>query len=240
MTRIFVYILLILFTSCEFQNNYSEFDTNVVVDLGSEEFFDQLEKEKGVILDVRTVEEIDNGHLIGASFIDFYDLRFKTKASWIPNDKPIYVYCYGGGRSSKAAEMLINLGFSRVYNLKNGYREWSSSGLPIEKSNKNYNKRFKVFNVKQVKSIISENENTLLVFKTPWCLPCKKLDAVLNQFSLNNQKWKIISLNMDSNFNLAQYYSIKSVPTIIAFNKSDIVMKHSGFLELSELISKLP
>ena len=77
----------------------------------------QLEKllidNPGVLLDVRTKEETNNGHLENASFIDFYDENFEEKASWIKKDQPIYIYCHAGGRSSKAADILLSLGLTR-------------------------------------------------------------------------------------------------------------------------------
>ena len=111
-----------------------------------EDFFNQIEKENGVILDVRTNEEVVKGSIIDASFIDFYDPKFTTKASWIKKDQPVYVYCHGGGRSAKAAEKLISLGFSKVYNLVGGYSDWKSSGLPIKSSVVSNPVSYKVYN----------------------------------------------------------------------------------------------
>ena len=98
----FIILTMIFHVSCSYKGADHESFTGVV-DLESEELFNHLEKNNGVLLDVRTNEEVDRGYIIGASFIDYYDPQFLTKASWIKKDQPIYVYCHAGGRSAKAA-----------------------------------------------------------------------------------------------------------------------------------------
>jgi rhodanese-related sulfurtransferase len=201
-------------------------------------FLQKSKKEKGVILDVRTMEEIVQGSIIDASFIDFYDPKFTTKASWIKKEQPIYVYCHGGGRSAKAAEKLISLGFSKVYNLEGGYSNWKSSGLPVKSGLSSNPISYKVYNTKQIDTILNSNQNTLLIFKTPWCLPCKKLDPIIEKFSENNKPWEILVLNMDANINLVKAFNIESVPTILAFKKTEKLFSHIGFIDLVSLEKK--
>ena len=208
-----------------------------VVDLESEAFLNQLNQNKGVLLDVRTNEEVGRGYIIGASFIDYYDPQFLTKASWIKKDQPIYVYCHAGGRSAKAAEKLLELGFENVYNLAGGYRDWNSSGFPIKQGLDADFKKSKVCTKQQLDHKLFENSFTLLVFKTPWCLPCKKLDAVLEQFSKQRVGWDVIVLNMDANQILAKEFDVSSVPTVIGFRYSDQLFSHIGFVDLKGLLS---
>ena len=85
------------------------------------------------LLDVRTPGEVAEGHLPGATVIDISDAAFMDKASALPKDKPVYVYCRSGARSARAASQLVKMGFPGVYNLSGGIMGWSRAGLPVER-----------------------------------------------------------------------------------------------------------
>ena len=68
MNRSLLYLLLIcLFTSCSVNGNKQ------VNDLRPIDFFHKMNQQDHILLDVRTAEEIGNGFIKNASFIDFYD-----------------------------------------------------------------------------------------------------------------------------------------------------------------------
>ena len=231
-------ILLFCLCSCVDSN---DFDPNTipvnVLDVENHQMVKLLEDNPGVLLDIRTPEEVSKGFLTNASFINFYDENFLQKASWIKKNQAIYVYCHAGGRSSKAAEMLIELGFREVYNLVGGYSKWLEDGYIVEKGLKNIKgPSSKSFSKEQVDGILQTNQNVVLVFKTPWCLPCKKLDAVLDSFSKNRPNWEVVKINMDSNKDLAENYEVNSVPTLLFFKKSKQLSSHVGFISLQDLL----
>ena len=76
-----------------------------------------------IILDVRSPQEYNEGHIIGAINIPEYEIS--TKVNNIIQDKntKIIVYCASGSRSKKAIKTLKKLGFVNLYNLENGI-EW--------------------------------------------------------------------------------------------------------------------
>jgi thioredoxin 1 len=99
---------------------------------------DEFEKKLSTIkdkqvLDVRTAEEFANGHLAQATMIDYYKSDFKLQVAKLDKNKPLFVYCGSGARSESATEILEELGFKKVYDLKGGYRAWKSAGKPITK-----------------------------------------------------------------------------------------------------------
>jgi len=79
----------------------------------------------------------------------------------------------------------------------------------------------------------------MLVFKTPWCLPCKQLEPVLDSFSLVTKNWKVLKINMDNNMDIAEKFDVKSVPTILNFKNNILQFKHTGYLSLDLLMSKV-
>lgn len=77
------------------------------------------------MVDVRTAEEYDAGHIEGARNIDVLKDNFQTEAKTsIPKDKTVAVYCRSGKRSLKAAAILAKAGY-HVVNLRGGWLEWS-------------------------------------------------------------------------------------------------------------------
>ncbi len=84
-----------------------------------------------IVLDVRTVEEFNEGHIEGAILIDQKQSDFieKTK-SLLPIDKKIAIYCRSGRRSANAAGRLADIGYKCV-NLKGGIIAWKDAGKPI-------------------------------------------------------------------------------------------------------------
>ena len=67
-----------------------------------------------VILDVRTQEEFDQGHIPGAILIPDYEIEEKAENVLKDKDQLILVYCRSGRRSKLAAEDLQKLGYTNI------------------------------------------------------------------------------------------------------------------------------
>lgn len=80
-----------------------------------------------ILVDVRTAEEYEQGHLEGAQNFDWFADDFAENFKNIPKDRKVYVYCKKGGRSSKAQEKLNSMGFLDVVNLSGGYDAYLES-----------------------------------------------------------------------------------------------------------------
>ena len=87
----------------------------------------QSELKAIVLVDVRTPEEFNAGHLDNALNINWFDTDFAAQFESISKDKTIYVYCKKGGRSAKAQKKLEALGYSNVVNLEGGYDAWAEN-----------------------------------------------------------------------------------------------------------------
>jgi len=67
-----------------------------------------------VILDVRTKEEFDEGHIPGAILIPDYEIQEKAETVLRDKAQLILVYCRSGRRSKNAAQILAQLGYTNV------------------------------------------------------------------------------------------------------------------------------
>ncbi|WP_268035479.1 rhodanese-like domain-containing protein [Algoriphagus sp. PAP.12] len=104
-----------------------------VTSLSASDFKDKTDQNKGIILDVRTPQEVSQGKIAGAEVLDFYQPDFLNKVLELPKDKEIYIYCSAGVRSAQAAEMLIQNGYTKVYQLQGGLGPWVNQGYPLSK-----------------------------------------------------------------------------------------------------------
>ncbi|WP_248395906.1 MULTISPECIES: rhodanese-like domain-containing protein [unclassified Bizionia] len=89
-----------------------------------DEYKTQIEKGKVQLVDVRTPNEYNSGHIKNAKNIDFFATSFESQFEKLNKEKPLYIYCRSGARSRKAASKLSAMGFTEIYDLKGGYLNW--------------------------------------------------------------------------------------------------------------------
>ena len=144
-----------------------------------------------------------------------------------------------GGRSSKAATKIINAGFKKVFNLEGGFLKWSSNNLPIQLT-KNLNEEItQEYNKLSLDSAITSNENLLLYISTKWCVPCKRMNPVVDSLSNNfANDVKILKLDLDRNMFLNELYDIKSIPLFVLYKNNQQVWFKNGIIAYSELATK--
>jgi rhodanese-related sulfurtransferase len=85
-----------------------------------------------VVLDVRTPEEFEAGHLADATMIDFYAEDFGDRIAELDRDAPYLLYCRSGNRSGNARVLMERMGFTNVADVDGGILAWADAGLPIE------------------------------------------------------------------------------------------------------------
>lgn len=92
--------------------------------LNSHAFQKAIEHEQNIILlDVRSREEYENGHIPGAELFDFRHHAFEEKVKQLDSSKTYMIYCRSGVRSSNAAFLMANSSL-KVYNLQGGIMSW--------------------------------------------------------------------------------------------------------------------
>ena len=84
-----------------------------------------LTDEKGVIIDVRTDDEFEQGAIPNAINIDIYKGQgFIYLVDELDKSKNYYVYCAAGVRSANACGVMQQMGFENTYNLVGGFSNW--------------------------------------------------------------------------------------------------------------------
>ena len=101
--------------------------------LQPQKFNENIISTGGIILDVRTQDEFERGHIEGAINIDFYHIDFDEQLRRLDKSKPYLVYCKTGGRSSQTVQLMKDIGFQHIYHLAGGITEWLSEGFPVTK-----------------------------------------------------------------------------------------------------------
>jgi len=89
------------------------------------EQMDQLQ-----VLDVRSPEEWEGGHIPGATH-HFIGRLIDEKPDLNP-DQPVVTYCATGYRASIAAGLLLQMGYQDVRNMPGSWKAWKSADLPVE------------------------------------------------------------------------------------------------------------
>ncbi len=149
--------------------------------LSPEEFYEAIDKDNVIIIDVRTDKEYNGGHIKNAGQINFYSSDFKQKALLLPKDKDIYLYCHSGSRSNQAANFLIKNGYTKIYNLQNGIMAWNLKKLPLVRESVVVEKPENGMEPEQYKKLISSGKLVFIDFYAPWCAPCKKMMPVIDK-----------------------------------------------------------
>ena len=110
---VFLFLAVLVLTAC---GQAKENDQGAVyVNITAEEAKQIMDSEEGyIILDVRTQEEFDQGHIPGAILIPDYEIEEKAEAVLKDKDQLILVYCRSGRRSKLAAEALVKLGYTNI------------------------------------------------------------------------------------------------------------------------------
>lgn len=98
-------------TACS--SNYETIDTNRAL---------ELIDDGAIVIDVRTNEEYNGGHIKGAINIPVDEIENIT----YEKDDTLIIYCASGIRSEKAINKLVDMGYTSLYNLDGGLLNWGS------------------------------------------------------------------------------------------------------------------
>ncbi|MGL5085900.1 MAG: rhodanese-like domain-containing protein [Clostridium sp.] len=77
-----------------------------------------------IILDVRTLEEYNSGHIENSILIPVDELEALDSSKLVDKNQKILVYCRSGNRSKSASKILVDLGYTNIFDF-GGINRWS-------------------------------------------------------------------------------------------------------------------
>lgn len=192
---------------------------------------------EAMVLDVRTPEEFEKGHLPTAQNIDWNATDFDAKTAALDKSKTVFIYCLSGARSRDAAAKMRADGFKTVVEMQGGILKWRAANLPEAKGDP-----VKTTGISQVDldAFLKTDKLVLIDFYADWCGPCKKMAPYLEEIKAEMaDKVTVVRINSDNNQRIVKSLAIDALPTLLIYKNGQPVWRNAGFVEKSEVVAKL-
>jgi rhodanese-related sulfurtransferase len=93
-----------------------------------------INRERGVLVDVREPEEYAAGHAIGAKNVPLSQLEAKLAGTVKNKTVPLLLICASGARAQRAVAVAKKLGYEQAQAVAGGLKSWKEANLPVEKA----------------------------------------------------------------------------------------------------------
>jgi thioredoxin len=239
-----IVLLPIMLVACTSNDKTDSTNNQVVLEkLDAKSFQEKLSNTNDVqLVDVRTPEEFESGHIEKSKNLNIYDSQFEKEISKLDKSQPVFVYCRSGGRSSNAASKLMELGFTEIYDLQGGITSWKANNLKtIQGSSLNQMNSEEIDENKYLKLISNSEKLVLVDFNAEWCGPCKKLSPILDKLAKDySSKLELVKIDVDQNPTIAKKLRIEGLPTLKMYKNGKEVWQNLGLTDedsIKEIIS---
>lgn len=204
--------------------------------LAANDFNKKIQETSGaLILDVRTPEEFDKGHLKNAFNIDWNGDEFEVQTAKLDKNKTVFVYCLSGSRSASAASAMRSEGFKDVIELDGGIMKWRALNLPEE-----HHSAASGYDADAFKTLITSDKLVLVDFYADWCAPCKKMKPWLDEInSTMSDKVTVIRINADDHQPLLRSLGIDALPVLHIYKDQNLVWSNAGYIEKDKVVAAL-
>lgn len=83
--------------------------------------------------------------------------------------------------------------------------------------------------------VINSEKKVLLDFWAEWCMPCRMLSPVVDEFAETHAEVKVGKVNVDEQRSLAERYEVMTIPTLIVFEKGKEVKRSVGVIPMKSI-----
>lgn len=88
--------------------------------------------------------------------------------------------------------------------------------------------------------IINSDKPTLVDFWAPWCSPCRTMTPIIEETKTKlGDKATVLKVNVDENKEVSIKYGIRSIPTLVLFQKGQPIWRQSGVVQSSKLVEEV-
>ena len=101
--------------------------------IGPVEATAKINHDEAIVVDVRSMAEFKDGHILNAENVPLNGLNNSLKKLEKHKSKPVIAVCKTGSRSAAACRSLRKAGFEQVFNLRGGMMAWESANLPVKR-----------------------------------------------------------------------------------------------------------
>lgn len=212
--------------------------TATVSTIKADEFERQLSAHPDAqLIDVRTPEEFERGHLQNAVNIDVHGKEFENMVEALDKERPVMVYCKSGGRSADACEQLRNLGFKNIYGLDGGMMAWTQAGKPLAASEAVQGNAG--MTQADIEKLAAGKKYALVDYNAKWCGPCKKMMPILDGIaSKRKDSLLLVKVDADENGQLMQQKGVTGIPYMELYKDGKLVWTYTGMISEEQLIAQ--
>jgi rhodanese-related sulfurtransferase len=181
-----------------------------------------------IVLDVRTENEYEAGHIAGAGLVPLSELEQRTGE--LDKDDALLVYCKSGTKSVEASNILIQHEFESVYNMEGGINAWVNAGYPVVSSSLGDQSGQGCSCAESQSSITSTSNNLLsseidaildadkpvfLFFYADWCHFCQEQLPIIDELELEyTEEIIVIRVNSEDNPQAMEEFGVTAFPTM--------------------------
>lgn len=83
--------------------------------------------------------------------------------------------------------------------------------------------------------VLNSDKKVLVDFYAEWCGPCKMIRPILEDIAENNDAVKIVSVNVESEDELAEKYNISSIPCLVLFEGGEEISRNVGLMSKDDI-----
>lgn len=85
--------------------------------------------------------------------------------------------------------------------------------------------------------VLKADVPVLVDFWATWCGPCKMLSPIIAEIASEADGFKVCSVDVDEEQDLAMTYEVSSIPTLLVFQGGKVVNRSVGFIPKAQVLA---